>query len=258
MEKDRQTKLLQQHAEQAARESEDQELDLTGLKECNLLPKVDVEQDPYEPQKIVQMKTKPRLTKNLNEEETARTPWLFKKSAFRLYKPDMKQRLDKCFDCDWSFIESKVEYLIKDQKDREQSRKFLKANYKVLRDAYKLTAGQSSEGHSIMSITLNFFSVLMQSCSDFVDNKTLKISDLDLGFIAVKAADMTVQSKLVPMKELIRYNFLEVQIRLAQQKYIKSGLFTTYHEALKSMLSTYIIPQFKSTDSHIWRKTVLW
>lgn len=46
------------------------------------------------------------------------------------------------------------------------------------------------------------------------------------------------------MKELIRYNFLEVHIRLAQQKYIKSGLFKTYHEAFKSMMKTYIIPQF--------------
>lgn len=91
-----------------------------------------------------------------------------------------------------------------------------------------------------------------------MDNKTLKISDLDLGFIASKAADMSVKSKLVPMKELIRYNFLEVHIRLAQQKYIKSGLFKTYHEALKSMMTTYIIPQFRSHDAHIWRKTVLW
>ena len=60
----------------------------------------------------------------------------------------------------------------------------------MIRDAYKLTAGQSSEGRDIMSISTNFFSVLMQSCSDFVDSKTLKISDLDLGFIASKAADM--------------------------------------------------------------------
>jgi len=60
------------------------------------------------------------------------------------------------------------------------------------------------------------------------------------------------------MKELIRYNFLEVHIRLAQQKYIKSGLFKTYHEAFKSMMQTYITPQFKAYDSHLWRKSVLW
>ena len=91
-----------------------------------------------------------------------------------------------------------------------------------------------------------------------MDNKTLKISDLDLGFIASKAADMSVKSKLVPMKELIRYNFLEVHIRLAQQKYIKSGLFQSYHEALKSMMTTYMIPQFRGYDAHIWRQAVLW
>lgn len=164
---------------------------MKAIKEFNQVPNLEIDTEPYEPHKIAVMKTKPRLNNVMDDEKASkRTPWQFKLSAFRTYKPDTKQLLEKCFENDWSFIESKVEYLIKDAKDIEQSKKYLKANYKVIRDAYKLTAGQSSEGHNIMSISTNFFSVLMQSCSDFVDSKTLKISDLDLGFIASKAADM--------------------------------------------------------------------
>ena len=63
----------------------------------------------------------------------------------------------------------------------------------------------------------------MQSCGNLVDGKTLKIADVDLGMIAVKAADMKKGNKLIPADQLIRYNFLEIMVRLAEQKYIKSG-----------------------------------
>ena len=55
-----------------------------------------------------------------------KAPWEFKLSAFRTYKQDTKQLLEKCFEFDWSFIEPKVEYLIKDAKDIELSKKYLK------------------------------------------------------------------------------------------------------------------------------------
>lgn len=115
---------------------------MKAIKEFNQVPNLEIDTEPYEPHKIAVMKTKPRLNNVLDDEKASkRTPWQFKLSAFRTYKPDTKQLLEKCFENDWSFIESKVEYLIKDAKDIEQSKKYLKANYKVIRDAYKLTAG---------------------------------------------------------------------------------------------------------------------
>ena len=50
----------------------------------------------------------------------------------------------------------------------------------------------------------------MQSCGDLVDGKTLKLADIDLGIVAVKAADSRKASKLIPADQLIRYNFLEI------------------------------------------------
>ena len=146
---------------------------------------------------------------------------------------------------------------MKDEADRKMVKKLLKQDFKLLRDAYKLTAGEDSSGTS-MSIGKNAFMLLLQRCGDLVDQKTLNTADLGIAYIASKAADMSMKSKLVPMKELIRHNFLEVHIRLAQQKYIKSGLFKTYHEALKSMMTTYIVPQYQAYDVHIWRKKSLW
>ena len=38
----------------------------------------------------------------------------------------------------------------------------------------------------------------MQNCGDLVDNKTLKITDVDIAFIAAKAADSRKGNKLIP------------------------------------------------------------
>ena len=87
------------------------------------------------------MLCKPREVKRLGPRHHVKTPWKFSTSVFRMYKPDSQRLLDECFEADWINIESKVEYLIKDEKDRQKVKKYLKSNYKALRDAYKLTAG---------------------------------------------------------------------------------------------------------------------
>jgi NLR family CARD domain-containing protein 3 len=199
----------------------------------------------------------PRDLKNLGPREKIKTPWIFNLSVFKSYKPDTPDILNQCFEVDWAYIEKKVRYLIKDDEDREKVKKYMKHNYKQLRDAYKLTAGQDAAGNN-MSIGKYMFGALMQNCGDLVDGKTLKIADLDLAMIAVKAADSKIKNKNVPADQLVRYNFLEIQIRLAEQKYIKSGLFKKFSEAVPTMLDSYMLPLFAKTDSHIWRKNTLW
>ena len=50
---------------------------------------------------------------------------------------------------------------------------------------------------------------------------------------------------------------MEIFLRLAEQKFVKSGLVKTYAEAAKGTLD-YLRPVFSTADSHVWRKTVLW
>lgn len=109
-----------------------------------------------------------------------------------------------------------------------------------------------------MSIGKISFGQLMQQCGDLVDNKTLKITDLDIAYIQVKAADAKKQNKLVPADQLVRHNFLEIMIRIADQKFIKSGLCHSYQEALEELISKYLKPVFMQTDSGIWRTNVLY
>lgn len=65
---------------------------------------------------------------------------------------------------------------------------------------------------------------------------------------------------MIPVNELIRYNFLEATIRLIETKYIKSkeSKLKTYAEGAKDLFENYLIKAYRPTDSHIWRKNVLW
>lgn len=100
------------------------------------------------------------MVKKLGGRDGLKSAWVFKTSAFRLFKLDTKELLGQCFDNDWGHIEFKVEYLIKDEQEREKVRLILKENYKYIRDAYKYTAGLDPVGN-LMSIGGNSFKELM-------------------------------------------------------------------------------------------------
>ena len=180
--------------------------------------------------------------------------WVFSKSAFNQYKADSVSLLEKCFEFDWEQIEGKVTYLIKAEVERAKVKSLLNGHFKMLRDAYKLTAGQDASGN-MMSIGINGFTHLLNQCTDLVDNKTLNAADLGIAFIAVKAADAKKGKKMIPAGgQLIRYNFLEIFIRLADQKFLKSGITTSWVDAIDKLMTDYLRPVFSKTDSNIWRK----
>ena len=57
---------------------------------------------------------------------------------------------------------------------------------------------------------------------------------------------------------MIRYNFLEVHLRLCETKFMKKQICSTYDEALKIYFEQYCAQTFRKIDSHIWRKECLW
>lgn len=135
---------------------------------------------------------------------------------FSNYKPDNARLLGKCFEFDWEQIAPNVELFIKESKERAATKEILKDNYKVVRDAYKYLGGLDCIGN-LPSISGTAFSqFVMTHCKDFVDSKVLHIKDLDLSKAAVKGKDIKRVSRFVPADRLIRYNFLEIFIRIAK------------------------------------------
>jgi hypothetical protein len=50
------------------------------------------------------------------------------KSVFKDYKPDNPQKLEECFEFDWSC--SKIEKVIKGEEEIAQSKEYIRSNYK--------------------------------------------------------------------------------------------------------------------------------
>jgi hypothetical protein len=59
------------------------------------------------------------------------------------------------------------------------------------------------------------------SHANLVDNKTCKISDIDVEFIATNAT-AKIDSKLNPERSLVRYEFMEIFVRIALHKFYRS------------------------------------
>ena len=89
------------------------------------------------------MKIKPRQKKELSKKIRPKSAWVFKKSVFRDFRPDTIKLLNDCFETDWKCILSKIEYLMKETREREKVKEIVRANYKYIYFGYKYCAGKN-------------------------------------------------------------------------------------------------------------------
>jgi hypothetical protein len=133
-------------------ESMNMDFEITTLPALNCVTNVPMKKFDYDRDRLKELPIRPRVVKRLGTRASLRTPWLFNKSAFSQYRPDSHSLLNDCFEYDWQFIITKVEYLIKQEKERAAVKAYLKENYKLIRDAYKQAAGQDCVGN-VMAVT---------------------------------------------------------------------------------------------------------
>jgi hypothetical protein len=65
-----------------------EESEITTLPSMNVVNDVPLVIMAYDNATIAQMPVKPRIFKSLGARDGLKTPWIFAKSSFRLYKPD--------------------------------------------------------------------------------------------------------------------------------------------------------------------------
>ena len=124
------------------------------------------------------------------------------------------------------------------------------------REAYKFYSAVAPVGF-ICSIGTNVFSDIVSNFEGFVDNTTFKISDLDLEFVATNAG-VKKNNPRNPDRQLVRHQIMEVLVRLAIDKYIKSGQTKSFSEAVYLSFSNYFLRFFKGFDCHRFRRERLW
>ena len=91
--------------------------------------------------------------------------------------------------------------MIKSQEDCADLKKYLASVYKYIREVYKYYSAVSPAGQ-VFSIGTNAFSDIITNCEGSLDGRTLKISDLDLEFVATNAGSRGLRN---PERQLVRH-----------------------------------------------------
>ena len=191
--------------------------------------------------------------KFMKAKKRLKTPWDFFKSVFRTYKPDDKQTLNSWFEFDWE--NTKIHKIIKIGAELKMVKDFLKENYQYFREVYKYYSAVAPAG-MIFSIGTNTFSDIVSNCQGLVDNETLKLSDLDLEFVATNAG--VAKHKFNPERQICRHELMEIFVRIAITKYYKTKLVESIPDAVFKIFNENLKEFFSQFDCNNWRTEKLW
>ena len=141
------------------------------------------------------------------------------KSVFKNFKVDTDTRLRKAFENDWAL--TKIPKLVKDKEELERVKELLKGEYPRLKNMWLAMTCDSS----YPNFSFNDYAVWCQSCK-FLPKEGVSLADLDTAQIS--AGVKTEKSKKIEgaKSELMRFEFLELIVRLAMLLY-KSELQET-------------------------------
>jgi len=96
----------------------------------------------------------------------------------------------------------------------------LKNVYRQYKETYKYYAGVNPIGDTWAISMLGFTDFL--NTAGIIDGKTLKLSDVDIKFIATSSSSEYKNNARNPERGLIRCQLMEGLVRIAEEKYIKN------------------------------------
>lgn len=129
--------------------------------------------------------------------------WTFPISIwFKDFKFETEDILKKCFEKDW--ICSKITKVVKNPDELITVKEILWKNYRSIKETYKNYASYNPNG-DVWSISSNPITEFCQT-SELIDGKQLKLSDLDLKFIATCSASIEYKGNFRnPERALCRF-----------------------------------------------------
>lgn len=165
----------------------------------------------------------------------------FKKenSVFRDWREDANWVIAKC--CELDSKEWKASRFIKDPAEVDKCWKVIEKNFVKLKDMFITLACKSN----FPTVTLMDFSIFSEICK-FLDSHVV-LATIDRLFIAANVEIIANDEN--PDKELCRFEFFEILLRIAQAKYRETNLVATPSEALEKLLKENVFANYKT---HPW------
>ena len=88
-----------------------------------------------------------------------------------------------------------------------------------------------------------------------MDNKSLNLTDVDIELVSTVSG--VAKQYLNPERQIVRYQFMEVLVRLANTKFYRKGTALNFCESLEKLFTLYL-QRHLEMNSHFWREHKLW
>jgi hypothetical protein len=161
------------------------------------------------------------------------------KSIFKTFKLENEDLVKKIFEMDFKY--TKIKKIFKNHAHEcESVKNLLWKNFEKIKNVF-LTAILNSE---YPVVSWNDFTIICNKCK-IPDNKACNLSTIDRIFIATNVNQNVNGAQ--GDRDLVRYEFLEIIVRIANTKYKDTGICSTSTEALNKLLQENIFPNLEES-----------
>ena len=156
------------------------------------------------------------------------------KSDFRIFEYNAKKYL-LCF---MKFFDVEI-------------KEFLRSNYLNIRECYKYYAG-IIPSNGVFCICKTLFNEIINFITPSIIDSNLTITAIDLEFITTISG--IKPWKMNPHRDLVRFQFMEIFVRLGIHKYFKNKIWKTKFEAIQKFFNEDLGNFFWKFRSYEWRE----
>ena len=206
--------------------------------------------------------------------ERPRTPWSFPISIFASYQIETEAKIVECFEFDWA----QMKFPKMGELEQADVKEELGKAYRIMYTLVKLIWYYSKETYRYLSAigsNGSAFSMLLNCYTDFVkqigllDGKIINQTTSDTEFLAINKR--TKASALNPGVALVRFQLIEVLMRLALKRYDESKYYcvcindnllakeaSTKADAIRMMYDKNLYPFYGHLHAQKWREERYW
>ena len=176
--------------------------------------------------------------------------WTAEKSMFKDFRNNSKEFFLSCLNFDWA--ESRFSSFIKSSQEQQSLKNLLLKIYPSLIETFKFLSVQS--GNEYPSIGSNVFIDFLNQGQFFDDNYNL--SDLGVNWNSVIVPKK--KQPYNPGNALVRYEFTEILVRIAFDRYVRNKVCKNIVEAFQCFLQDNLEKLIQINSSEQWRQKHLY
>ena len=172
--------------------------------------------------------------------------WNIRRSIFKDYSFDTARLLDDCLEFDWKY--SRLSNFVRAAEDQASLKAVLRKYYALIKNAYKILSAYS--GNDLFSVGSNIMTDFLNQCKLFDNLYGANDFGVNLNSTLVQKEKGQLYN---PGNSLVRYEFLEILVRIAMDRFIRNKICPDYETAVAKLLDVHILPVISMYSIEKWR-----